>query len=1002
MDATRKFTILIYNMKKCLSFLLWLNLIFMCARAQETFPVNGTTDKRAEKFLFIHAKIIQDYKSEPLEGSMLIEKGKIVKIAKGDIKEMGAVVVDVKGSYIYPSFIELYAQYGIEPNVPKDNNGYPQFVTKKDGAYDWNEAIRPEYNAYENFKLNAKAAQPYIDNGFGAVLTHNIDGIVRGSGALLTLATGKKEHEIFIQDKCATFFSFDKGTSRQDYPNSLMGSIALLRQTYYDALWYSSQKQEYNISLEAFNRLQSLPVFFNTSNWQDIFRAQKIANEFKKNYIYVGNGDEYKRIQEIKNAQVKLVVPIDLPQPYNVEDPNATELLSFAQLKYWEDAPYNIAFLQQANIDFALTSTGLKNPKDFFKNISKCIQSGADKKNILKALTFTPAKMLGKDSMLGTLEKGKYANFIITDKPLFDEGFSILQNWTQGELHELKPISDSIYAKYILKYAQRQDTLSILFSTKKDEAQLKLDTVTIKPNVDINADQINLSFDLSDKNYKGVLRFYGWKRNNGFAGNVIMPDGKNLSWTATEIPFTKKADTTITKKDTSTAKLPEVFYPYTSFGKTKLPTAQKVLFKNATVWTNEKEGILQQTDVLVDKGKIVKIGKKLNDADAIVVDATNKHLTSGIIDEHSHISIWGNVNECTQTSTADVRIGDVLTNDDVNMYRQLAGGVVAAQLLHGSCNPIGGQSALVKFRWGSMPEDLKIKNADGFIKFALGENVKQSNWGERQSQRFPQTRMGVEQVYMDYFTRAVEYSQNKNARKNLNLEAVAEIINKKRFISCHSYVQSEINMLMKTAEKFNFRINTFTHILEGYKVADKMKQHGVGASTFSDWWAYKMEVMEAIPWNAVLLNKMGITTAINSDDAEMGRRLNQEAAKSVKYGGMSEEDAWKMVTLNPAKLLHLDKDMGSIKEGKSADLVLWSDNPLSIYARAEQTYVDGIKYYDSNEETSLLLTMQTEKARIIQKMWQAKKEGTPTQPVIMQFQTSYHCNDVGQYHESQK
>jgi imidazolonepropionase-like amidohydrolase len=267
--------------------------------------------------------------------------------------------------------------------------------------------------------------------------------------------------------------------------------------------------------------------------------------------------------------------------------------------------------------------------------------------------------------------------------------------------------------------------------------------------------------------------------------------------------------------------------------------------------------------------------------------------------------------------------------------------------------------------------------------------------------------MGVEQVYVDYFTRAREYTSpsltlpkgkgTANApavRKDLELEALAEILNKKRFITCHSYVQSEINMLMHVADSFGFKVNTFTHILEGYKVADKMKTHGVHASTFADWWAYKFEVVDAIPQNAGILEKVGVNTAINSDDAEMGRRLNQEAAKSVKYVGMKEEDAWKMVTLNPAKMLHLDNRMGSIKPGKDADVVLWTDNPLSIYAKVEKTFVDGYCFFDAQQDLELRKQIAAERNLLIQKMLEAKKGGAPTQKPVKKEQKLYHCEDV--------
>ena len=330
---------------------------------------------------------------------------------------------------------------------------------------------------------------------------------------------------------------------------------------------------------------------------------------------------------------------------------------------------------------------------------------------------------------------------------------------------------------------------------------------------------------------------------------------------------------------------------------------------------------------------------------------------------------------------------DVVNSEDVNIYRQLAGGVTTAQLLHGSANAIGGQSAIVKFRWGSSPEDMIIKEADEYIKFALGENVKRSR--ATSSTRFPDTRMGVEQVFIDAFNRARIY-ENKwkkynlltkkeklsviMPRKDIELDALSQILNGEMHITCHSYVQSEINMLMKVAEKFNFKVNTFTHILEGYKVADIMASHGAGGASFADWWAFKNEVKEAIPYNAALMSQAGVVTAINSDNREMARRLNQEAGKTIKYGNLSEVEAMKLVTLNPAKLLNLDHRMGSIKVGKDADLVLWNEHPLSIYSKPLKTIVDGKIYYDIEEDEILREEIKRERARIISKM---KNSDTP-------------------------
>ena len=387
-----------------------------------------------------------------------------------------------------------------------------------------------------------------------------------------------------------------------------------------------------------------------------------------------------------------------------------------------------------------------------------------------------------------------------------------------------------------------------------------------------------------------------------------------------------KADTTKKKESPVIGK---VIYPFEPFGweEGQNPKQETILIKNATVWTNEKEGVLQNTDVLIKNGKIAGVGKNLSDAGAKVIDGTGKHVTPGIIDEHSHIAA-ASINEGGQSVTSEVRIADNLNPDDVNIYRQLSGGVTTSHILHGSANVIGGQTQLIKLRWGANAEDLKFKNWDGQIKFALGENVKRSS-SQSGNNRYPDTRMGVEQVLVDAFTRAKdyqkawkEYEANKGKkgvvavapRRDLELDALVEILNNKRFITCHSYVQSEITGAIEVANRMGYKYNTFTHILEGYKVADKMKAHGSNASTFSDWWAYKMEVEDAIPYNAAIMQKVGLNVAINSDDAEMARRLNQEAAKIVKYGGVTEEEALKMVTLNPAKMLHVDDRVGSLEK----------------------------------------------------------------------------------------
>ncbi|MFM6913796.1 MAG: amidohydrolase family protein, partial [Aquirufa sp.] len=501
---------------------------------------------------------------------------------------------------------------------------------------------------------------------------------------------------------------------------------------------------------------------------------------------------------------------------------------------------------------------------------------------------------------------------------------------------------------------------------------------------------INLSF--SSKADKGKrTRLSGTFGDANFTGTGQLANGDWISWKATA---SAAADTVAKKagKNEDKLELGSVIYPFAGYGTPKPATAETILIKNATVWTNEKAGVLKDSDVLLKNGKIAAIGKGLKDPSARVIDGTGKHVTAGIIDEHSHIAGTGGINECSQSVTAEVRIQDVIDPDDIDIYRQLSGGVTSSHILHGSCNTIGGQTQLLKLRWGANAEGMKFANWDPFIKFALGENVKRS-WNTS-NPRFPDTRMGVEQVLMDAFTRARDYEkQGPGKRIDLELETLVEILNHKRFITCHSYVQSEINAMMKVADHFGFTVNTFTHILEGYKVADIMAKHGANASTFSDWWSYKIEVTDAIPQNAYLMQKTGVNVAINSDDAEMARRLNQEAAKSVKYAGMSEEEALKMVTLNTAKMLHVADRVGSIKEGKDADIVVWSDNPLSIYAKSEHTIVDGAVVFDRAADLIRQAELKAEKQRLVQKMIGAKKGGASTRQATPSYKAENECEE---------
>ena len=664
---------------------------------------------------------------------------------------------------------------------------------------------------------------------------------------------------------------------------------------------------------------------------------------------------------------------------------------------------------------------GIKKLENFLKALRKVNEHGLSKQEIIRSLTHNPALFIGMDSVLGDLSQGKLANFIVASTDIFEKDTRVLENWINGERYIQQQDQLDIRGTYNLNVNKESFVLEIKGARYKPQAVVPFKNSKRKVDLHHSGRSVELSFSIPGKSTSRYFKLSGVindEESRIWVGKSVNEDGEWVDWAAIRQSGPEKKTDTSSKEKLHA--IPSITKPNTAFGFDSLPEMEIIIFQNATIWTNEDTGILQNSDIAIAEGKILAIGNNLSrvglfgsdDIDLKIIDAKGKHITCGIIDEHSHIAIDKGVNEAGWNNSAEVSIGDVINPTDINIYRQLAGGVTAAQLLHGSANPIGGKSALIKFRWGSNAEEMKIEGADGFIKFALGENVKQSNWGDNRKTRFPQTRMGVEQVYFDAFHRAREYAEiweihrraleNKKRRevvlpprRDLRLEALSEILDTTRFITCHSYVQSEINMLMHVADSMGFRVNTFTHVLEGYKVADKIRIHGAGASTFSDWWAYKFEVNDAIPYNAAILNSQNVVTALNSDDAEMGRRLNQEAAKAVKYGGVSEEDAWKMVTLNPAKLLHLDDKMGSLSKGKDADLVIWSDNPLSVNAKVEQTYVDGKCYFDRKKHSDLMTRDRKEKDRMINLMLKAgKSTNVELKKPDVKKEQLYHCDTI--------
>lgn len=973
-------------------------LCSMILHSQEYFPKNdGVKTPKHDHITFINARIQVDPNTVIKNGFMVIEGGRIKMVSKGNPKNAAGEIVDLKGKYIYPSFIDVFADFKVNVEKSSNRNWYSaQYSPEKNGYY-WNDHVNPEFSAFDHMNYDVNQAKKLLDQGFGVISVQRKDGVARGTAALIALNQTDQKNVSTLDKKVSQQFGFSRAqSSNQAYPNSPMGMIALLRQFNYDANWFNSHPTERSdFAIQAYNQTKNLPQFFDAGDKTKILRASKISQEFNLNYIIKGGGDEYEYVDAIRKAGNRLVIPLNFPDAYDMTDIYAQDYVSLSSLKHWEQAPSNPGVLENNKVSFALTSSDLKSVSSFRNNLIQAIQHGLSKKEALNALTLIPASYLNKTEELGSLEKGKWANFIISSGDIFTKETILYQNWVQGNKNIIKAWNtQDLRGLYTLNVDDKSYELELSGTPENLKAAIKLEDKKIATKFEIKDNWLSIILPTLNKNEFTLIN--GTVSKNGMdGGSVKYSDGSIGKWAVAKTSEFTAPDEKGEKAE-NIAVRNKLTYPNMAYGSMDRKSPKTYLIQNATVWTNEAEGILKETDVLVKNGKIHKVGKNLKASGAIVIDGTGKHLTTGIIDEHTHIAANG-INEGGHNSSAEVSIEHVVNAEDVNIYRNLAGGVTTAQILHGSANPIGGQSAIIKMKWGETPDDLIISNSPKFIKFALGENVKQS-WNPVGSNRFPQTRTGVEQLYIDYFTRAEEYLNKKKSgedyRIDLEMETLSEIIEGERFISCHSYVQSEITMMMRVADQFNFTLNTFTHILEGYKVADKMHNHGAGASTFSDWWAYKFEVNDAIPYNGAIMHDVGLTVAFNSDDAEMARRLNQEAAKAMKYGGVNEEEAWKFVTLNPAKLLHIEDRLGSIKVGKDADLVLWDYHPMEARSKSEMTMIEGTIYFSIEEDQKLQIANKEEKNRIIGKMIAAKNKGVKTIEPSKEVKELYECETL--------
>ena len=962
----------------------------------QTEPVKDINRNNPRVWALKNAMVHTEPGDSIKDATIIIRDGLIERVGRYIKIPLDAYEIDLGGSHVYPGFIDgwLQIKHNKKTKSPDDH---------------WNTKIRPEHRAKDDLKLSDKELKALHSIGITAAQIIPEKGIFKGKSDLILL----NDKTLSLARNVAQIVEFESGTwSERTYPNSLLGVIAVIRQTFLDAGWYSKsdeiikkypQENEpipYNPSLLELSKFQSSrsPVMFVTKEEHGALRSLKIAEEFNLNIWLLGSGYEYRRLEKIKEQNPFIIFPLEFPKKPKVGDPHIALQYSNEQLKHWDMAPDNIQKVFNEGMRFCFTAGTLKKKSDFRKNIQRIVDRGLSKDIALAALTTYPAEAMGLDKVIGKIQPGFLANLVITDGDYFNSNSRVTSLWLSGEEKFISEKHTVIFSgkwgleinndKYELDltvpagFGRDTEKSKEAFYDNKLEGKLIVgDETIVLENVRVYDHNIEFSLDGTLLEINSFLAFKGKLKNNRITG--IAYDGSNeYSYSAAR---EKKAISPKNKKETPSDL--ELYFPEGSYGLDReLLTPNAVLIDNANIWTCGPKGIVNEWDILFVNGKIDKVAPDISVpmGSALVIDGTNKYVTPGLIDCHSH-SAASSINEGAQAVTAEVRMQDVLFADDINIYRQLGGGLTTANVLHGSANPIGGQNVVIKLRWGKNPGGLIYKNAPQGIKFALGENVTQANW--EGNGRYPQTRMGVEQVIRDAFRAAQDYrhrhkTYNRNSkaqkkkvppRRDLELEALAEILEGKRLLHCHSYRQDEIWMLTRIAEDFGFKIATFQHVLEGYKVAERLAEHGAGASTFSDWWQYKYEVIDAIPYNGTLMANNNVLVSFNSDDDELARRMNTEAMKAVKYGGLPEEEALHFVTINPAKQLKIDKWVGSLEEGKDADFVIWDGPPLSIYSKVLETWIDGTRYWSVDENIKLEKRDKKEREKLIQKILKSGK-----------------------------
>jgi len=958
---------------------------------QQTEPVEDIRDSTPGVHALTNARVVVE-PGRVLEGAtVVIRDGRIAAVGADVTPPADARVWDLSGQTLYPGFIDAHADLKLdEIGENEDENG-------ETGPVNWNPQLRAHFSAAHAYRGNGDRVGALREQGF--TVGHAVPrlGIFRGQTALLSMGDGPARTQI-IRGSVAQSVSFGRDTELGNtYPNSPMGAIAFIRQGLLDADWYERARAAWDGNPTGVRRPETndalaalipgvrdrQPLVFEARMEEEFFRTWAIAREFSLNPWIRGSGHEYRILDELEGGAMPLIVPLAFPEAPEVESPEQALGVSLAELRHWYLAPENPARLAGAGVRFSLTSDGLDRPGDFLPNLRKAVDRGLDPNTALAALTTVPAGLLGIDATHGTLAAGKAANVVVVDGDLFDDEAVVRDVWVDGVRYEINP-------------APRVDPRGEWVVTSTDDPQLDgrlaMEGTPAQPSgtLTIGGEEISLSsasvralpgrlhlaFPGDAMGLEGTVRLSGSVNANEIHGWAEYPDGRRPTWRAERVSGVAADGMTNgnsgegrVRSAPARLELTEI-RPAMEYGRAGIPEQPSaVLVRNATVWTQGPDGIIEGADLLVREGRVAEVGRDLNaPGGAVVIDGTGKHVTPGLIDAHLHSGTHG-VNETGHAIVPEVRLEDVVTHNNIWMYRQLAGGLTTAHVKHGSANPIGGQNVFMKMRWGALPEELKLEGAPRTVKFALGENPK------RVGDRYPDTRMGVAEMIRDHFEAARDYQRTWDdwertgnglpPRRDLRKEALVEIMNEDILISAHGYRQDEFLMLVRLAEEFDFRVQTLQHGVEAYKIAPELAASGVAAVVWTDWSSFKIEAYDATTYNARILMEAGVLTSLHSDNSQLATRMNWEAGKMLRTG-IGEEDALSLVTNNTAKVLRIDDRIGSLEPGKDADFVIWNGHPLSQFTRAEQTWVDGRKYFDIEEDRVLREQVAEERARLIQ------------------------------------